>query len=62
MSPRRRILMARLKAFARRIAHDDRGVTTEQVIWIAFLAATALAVTAYFGPQILAAAHSVKFK
>lgn len=41
---------------------DDRGVTTEQVIWIAFLAALALTVTGLFGPQILAAARSVTFK
>ncbi|MFD4560506.1 hypothetical protein ACFWP5_40380 [Streptomyces sp. NPDC058469] len=46
----------------RNMLRDDRGVTTEQVIWIAFLAALALTVTGLFGPQILAAARSVTFK
>ena len=40
----------------------DRGSTTEQVIWIAFLAALAIAVVAIFGPQILDAARSVVFQ
>lgn len=44
------------------LAEDDRGVTTEHVIWIAFLAALALVVTALFGPKILAAARSVSFQ
>ncbi|MFF1676116.1 hypothetical protein ACFVYG_08795 [Streptomyces sp. NPDC058256] len=46
----------------RRLAHDDRGSTTENVIWIAFLAGLALAVTTLYGPQILAAARSTVFK
>lgn len=61
MSPLTRMLI-RTRVFLHRLARDDRGVTTEQVIWIAFLAATALAVTALFGPQIMAAARGVKFK
>jgi hypothetical protein len=40
----------------------DRGSTTEQVIWIAFLAALALTVIGIFGPKILDAARSVVFK
>jgi hypothetical protein len=40
----------------------DRGSTTENVIWIAFLAALALTVIGIFGPQILDAARSVVFK
>lgn len=60
-SRRDRIRTALVRAF-RESACDDRGVTTEQVIWIAFLAALALTVTGLFGPQILAAARSVVFK
>ncbi|WP_055749906.1 MULTISPECIES: hypothetical protein [unclassified Frankia] len=41
---------------------QDRGSTTENVIWIAFFAALALAVIGIFGPQILDAARSVVFK
>jgi len=40
----------------------DRGSTTENVIWIAFLAALALTVIGIFGPQILDAARSVVFQ
>lgn len=40
----------------------DRGSTTENVIWIAALAALALAVIGIFGPAILDAARSVAFK
>lgn len=40
----------------------DRGSTTENVIWIAALAALALAVIGIFGPQILDAAQSVVFE
>ncbi|ONH51362.1 hypothetical protein CcI49_36065 [Frankia sp. CcI49] len=40
----------------------DRGSTTEQVIWIAFLAALALTVIGIFGPQILEAARNVVFE
>jgi hypothetical protein len=51
-----------LTTVVRAAVRDDRGVTTEQVIWIAFLAGLALTVTGLFGPQILAAARSVTFK
>ncbi len=37
-------------------------MTTEHVIWIAFGAALALAVTGLFGPDIMAAARSVRFR
>ncbi|EYT90880.1 hypothetical protein ThrDRAFT_03460 [Frankia casuarinae] len=40
----------------------DAGNTTENVIWIAFLAALALTVIGIFGPQILDAARSVVFQ
>jgi hypothetical protein len=40
----------------------DRGSTTENVIWIAFLAALALTVIGIFGPRILDAARSVVFQ
>lgn len=55
-------LWIRASARLRQLAADDRGVTTEHVIWIAFLAALALVVTALFGPKILAAARSVSFQ
>jgi hypothetical protein len=55
-------LWSRARIRLRELAADDRGVTTEHVIWIAFLAALALAVTAIFGPKILAAARSVSFQ
>jgi hypothetical protein len=55
-------LWTRTAARLRALAADDRGVTTEHVIWIAFLAALALTVTAIFGPKILAAARSVTFQ
>lgn len=57
-----RSLRSRVTTRVRSMLRDDRGVTTEQVIWIAFLAALALTVTGLFGPQILAAARSVTFK
>lgn len=55
-------LWARIESALRGLADDERGVTTEHVIWIAFLAALALAITALFGPKILAAAKSVTFQ
>ena len=55
-------LWLRLAARLHDLAEDDRGVTTEHVIWIAFLAALALVVTALFGPKIMAAARSVSFQ
>ncbi|MGP3769758.1 hypothetical protein ACTWJ8_02905 [Streptomyces sp. SDT5-1] len=57
-----RWLRHRVVNVGRAIKNDVGGMTTEQVIWIAFLAALALTVTGLFGPQILAAARSVTFK
>lgn len=56
------LLWIRASARLRDFAGDDRGVTTEHVIWIAFLAALALTVTALFGPKIMAAARSISFQ
>lgn len=55
-------LWIRLTARLHGLAEDDRGVTTEHVIWIAFLAALGLTVTALFGPKILAAARDIRFE
>ncbi|MDI5964073.1 hypothetical protein [Streptantibioticus silvisoli] len=55
-------LWLRIESAARRLADDERGVTTEHVIWIAALAALALTITALFGPKILAAAQAVSFQ
>jgi len=55
-------LVPRARSLLRRLAGDDRGVTTEYVIWIAGLAALALTVIGIFGPEITAAAKSVVFK
>ncbi len=55
-------LWIRFEAAVRRFADDERGVTTEHVIWIAALAALALTITALFGPKILAAAQAVSFQ
>lgn len=55
-------LTARLAAFVQALLADERGTTTENVIWIAGLAAIALGVVAWFGPQIMAAAQSISFK
>ncbi|WP_425842193.1 hypothetical protein [Streptomyces fractus] len=57
-----RFVRSRLSVVRRAMRRDTGGMTTEQVIWIAFLAALALTVTGLFGPQILAAARSVTFK
>jgi len=54
--------LPRLRALLRRLAGDDRGVTTEYVIWIAGLSALALAVLEIFRPEIVAAAKSVVLK
>lgn len=55
-------LAANLVAVVRNLLADERGTTTENVIWIAGLAAIALGVVAWFGPQITAAAQSIVFK
>jgi len=54
--------MHRARVLLRRLAGDDRGVTTEYVIWIAGLSALALAVLEIFRPEIVAAAKSVVLK
>lgn len=54
-------LVNQIEAVLRALARDDRGSTTENVIWIAGLAALALAVLAIWGPDILAAVNKVKF-
>ncbi|MFE1961522.1 hypothetical protein [Streptomyces sp. NPDC059479] len=56
-------LWTRARNTLHRLAGDDRGSpTVEEVIWIAFLAAIALTITALFGPQILAAARNITFQ
>ncbi|MFM9442588.1 hypothetical protein [Streptomyces acidiscabies] len=60
--PLRKRSASRLRALLRRLARDDRGVTTEYVIWIAGLATLALAVLEIFRPEIVAAAKSVVLK
>ncbi|MFJ3779790.1 hypothetical protein ACIPX0_49825 [Streptomyces sp. NPDC090075] len=55
-------LAHQIRLLIRRLAADDRGVTTEHVIWIAGLAALALTVVGIFGPEITSAAKSVVFK
>ncbi|QNP74979.1 hypothetical protein IAG44_39910 [Streptomyces roseirectus] len=55
-------MLHRVRALLRRLAGDDRGVTTEYVIWIAGLSALALAVLEIFRPEIVAAAKSVVLK
>lgn len=51
----------RAQSVWRSLAEDDRGVTTEHVIWIAGLAALALTIVGIFGPEIVAAAKNVVF-
>lgn len=55
-------LVTRARSLIRSLPNDDRGVTTEHVIWIAGLAALALTIVGIFGPEITAAAKSVVFK
>ncbi|MBC2901893.1 hypothetical protein [Streptomyces cupreus] len=55
-------IATRARSLIASLAHDDRGVTTEHVIWIAGLAALALTIVGIFGPEITAAAKSVVFK
>lgn len=45
----------------RELARDERGTTTENIIWIAGLAAIAIAVIAIWGPDIMTAISKVKF-
>ncbi|MFK0111646.1 hypothetical protein [Streptomyces sp. NPDC091217] len=60
--PQLAFLARRVQLLIRRLAADDRGVTTEHVIWIAGLAALALTIVGIFGPEITSAAKSVVFK
>jgi type VI protein secretion system component VasF len=55
-------ILSHLASIWRGLAADERGTTTENVIWIAALAALALAVVGLLGPQILAAAKSIVFQ
>ena len=55
-------LAHRMRLLVRRLAADDRGVTTEHVIWIAGLSALALTVIGIFGPEITSAAKNAVFK
>lgn len=57
-----RIIGSLRRAVLRGMAYDRGSVTPEMVIWTAFGAALALAVTALWGPQILAAARETLFK
>ncbi|WP_075737714.1 hypothetical protein [Streptomyces acidiscabies] len=55
--------LSRARAALHRLAHgDDRGVTTEYVIWIGGLATLGLAILKIFSPEIIAAAKNVVFK
>jgi hypothetical protein len=45
----------------RTLTRDERGNTTEHIIWIAGLAAIAIAVLAIWGPAIMEAVAKVKF-
>jgi len=49
------------RALIHRLAADDRGMTTEEVIWIAGLSALAITIVSIFGPEIIAAARNVTF-
>ncbi|MFC4463963.1 hypothetical protein ACFPH6_05195 [Streptomyces xiangluensis] len=55
-------LATRARSAIRSLADDERGATTEHVIWIAGLSALALTIVGIFGPEITAAAKNVVFK
>ncbi|MBB4786004.1 hypothetical protein [Streptomyces rapamycinicus] len=55
-------MTTRLAARLRTLARDDRGYTSETVIWIALLSALALSVGALIGPEIVDAARNIRFK
>ncbi len=61
MVARLHLLAERLRLLARDRIKDERGSTTENVIWIAGLAAIAIAVIAFLGPAIMDAVHKIKF-
>ncbi|WP_329555232.1 hypothetical protein [Streptomyces sp. NBC_00696] len=54
-------LLTRARSLLHSLAADDRGMTTEEVIWIAGLSALAITVVTIFGPEIIAAARNVNF-
>lgn len=54
-------LVTRARALLHSLAADDRGMTTEEVIWIAGLSALAITIVSMFGPEIIAAARNVTF-
>lgn len=54
-------LVTRARSWLHNLAHDDRGMTSEEVIWIAGLSALAITVVTMFGPDIIAAADNVNF-
>lgn len=49
-----------IKALIAAIWRDEHGSTIENVIWIAGLAALALAVLAFLGPEIMAAVGRIR--
>ncbi|GAA2348763.1 hypothetical protein [Streptomyces violaceusniger] len=55
-------ITTRLAARLHTLARDDRGYTSETVIWIALLSALALSVGALIGPEIVDAARNIRFK
>ena len=61
MATRPPTLPSRVWTALRCIAADERGTTTENIIWIAGLAALAIAVLAIWGPEILSAVTQVQF-
>lgn len=62
MFPLLNSILMRAAARLRELAHDDRGYTSETVIWIALLSALALSVGALIGPEIVDAARNIQFK
>lgn len=54
-------VFAYIGALLRTLFRDERGNTTEHIIWIAGLAAIALAVLAIWGPEIMQAVAKVRF-
>ncbi len=55
-------LAGRARALLRRVRDDEAGNTTENVIWIAILAALALTVAGLFASRIWEAAQNVVFQ
>lgn len=61
MLTRLHLLAAHACHLARERIKDERGSTTENVIWIAGLAAIAIGVIVFLGPAIMDAVHKIKF-